>query len=267
MHHITAYGGKTTVGSTPFHAALTQSAAFYPYTSQSDLDTTFNAYLTEAGWFTSPFLYISSAEIASELFNRSFLNGIRQVLPSCHKHLPARFDGVLLSTIFMFLILLVFHCQKETTTSRSKLLLNRTQMKEPSSTLNDLFNKHVKTLLPHASSSVLKYVNETLYPAIYEGSHNYTNPFDRGSLFISEFIIACNARYLVKAFSSANEYLFSVPPGYHGMDVPYKYFTSSNDIVSNNTLAEILQRYITNFAKTGSPNGTVLCPPNACPCP
>lgn len=49
MHHITAYGGKTTVGSTPFHAALTQSAAFYPYTSQSDLDTTFNAYLTEAG--------------------------------------------------------------------------------------------------------------------------------------------------------------------------------------------------------------------------
>jgi hypothetical protein len=89
---------------------------------------------------------------------------------------------------------------------------------------------------------------------VYDGSRNYTNPFDRGSLFIGEFIIACNARYLVKAFSTANEYLFSVPPGYHGMDVPYTYFTSSNDAVSNNTLAQILQRYITNFAKTGDPN-------------
>jgi cholinesterase len=49
MHHITAYGGQTTVGSTPFQAALTQSAAIYPYTSQSDLDKTFNAYLAEAG--------------------------------------------------------------------------------------------------------------------------------------------------------------------------------------------------------------------------
>jgi carboxylesterase type B len=49
LHHITAYGGKTTVGSTPFQAALTQSPAFYPYTSQSDLDTTFNSYLKEAG--------------------------------------------------------------------------------------------------------------------------------------------------------------------------------------------------------------------------
>jgi hypothetical protein len=90
---------------------------------------------------------------------------------------------------------------------------------------------------------------------VYDGSRNYTNPFDRGSLFIGDFIIACNARYLVKAFSTANEYLFSVPPGYHGMDVPYTYFTSSNDAVSNNTLAQILQRYITNFAKTGDPNG------------
>jgi len=39
------------------------------------------------------------------------------------------------------------------------------------------------------------------------------------------------------------------------MDVPYTYFTSSNDAVSNNTLAQILQRYITNFAKTGNTNG------------
>jgi cholinesterase len=94
-----------------------------------------------------------------------------------------------------------------------------------------------------------------LYPAVFDGSHNYTSPFDRGSLFISEFIIACNARYLVKALSTANEYLFSVPPGYHGMDVPYTYFASANDAVSNNTLAQILQRYITYFAKTGNPNG------------
>jgi cholinesterase len=55
-------------------------------------------------------------------------------------------------------------------------------------------------------------------------------------------------------------YIFTVPPSLHGQDIAYTYFNGPNPSVQNNTLAQIMQRYFTNFAQTGDPNGPAKVP-------
>jgi carboxylesterase type B len=55
--------------------------------------------------------------------------------------------------------------------------------------------------------------------------------------------------------------VFSVPPGLHGQDVPYTFYNGDGnptDGVVNATVAFVLQKYITDFAKTGNPDGPAV---------
>lgn len=47
-----------------------------------------------------------------------------------------------------------------------------------------------------------------------------------------------------------------MPPGLHGQDIPYTYFTTPEQSTSvlNTTVATVLQQYITQFAISGQPN-------------
>lgn len=49
-------------------------------------------------------------------------------------------------------------------------------------------------------------------------------------------------------------YLFSVPPGTHGEDVPYTFYNGVSSSVVNASVAYNLQAYLTNFIKYGDPN-------------
>jgi len=57
---------------------------------------------------------------------------------------------------------------------------------------------------------------------------------------------------------NAYSYRFSVPPALHGDDIVYTFYEGPATAVQNDTLALIMQDYITNFVINGDPNGPNL---------
>lgn len=130
-----------------------------------------------------------------------------------------------------------------------------------------------------ARSTALSYISQDLYPPIYDGSQGYKNPLERVALTISEVFYACNAYYLGRAYeNSSYGYQFSIPPGLHGQDLPYTFFTGLDpgpdapplqlqDLVSlvmkygqvgDPKTAVAWQQFMTSFAQRGTPTGRDL---------
>ena len=100
------------------------------------------------------------------------------------------------------------------------------------------------------------YIMNTLYPPVFDGTYGYMNMIGRADYIVSESLFACNANYLARAFDeNAFSYQFSVPPALHGNDIYYTFYEGPNSNVLNDTLALIMQKYITNFVINGDPNG------------
>ncbi|KAK1634242.1 carboxylesterase [Colletotrichum phormii] len=120
----------------------------------------------------------------------------------------------------------------------------------------------LQNLLPDASDDVIHYIKTELYPAVYDGTHPWKTPLERTSATIAEAWFICNNQFLNEALGGeAHNYLFDVPPGYHGTDIAHTFFNgeaSSNLLPLNASAAATLQAYLTTFAKTGSPNGVNL---------
>jgi acetylcholinesterase len=84
----------------------------------------------------------------------------------------------------------------------------------------------------------------------------YKNVQQRLALLISETFIGCNAHYLAHALKDhSHGYIFGVPPGFHGQDIAYTFFTDSNPNVRTEFLASSLQQYLMRFVRTENPNG------------
>lgn len=113
---------------------------------------------------------------------------------------------------------------------------------------------------PHADTyGTVDYIQNTLYPPVFNGSHGYTNQIARADSLVSEATFSCNANYLSRAFGAkAYRYFFNVPPALHGDDVAYTFYEGPATSVKNNTLALTMQGYFTNFVKNGNPNGDGL---------
>jgi carboxylesterase type B len=135
----------------------------------------------------------------------------------------------------------------------------------PDSINNSVFDENLQQTFPDISSSVLDYVSNVLYPQVFNGSQPYGSYFDREKLALADAAFTCNTRFLQKAFSTCSKtfgYRFSIPPAYHGEDVPYTYFNGPNPSVINDTIAVTLQKFLMSFALNGNPNtnATVLLP-------
>jgi len=131
---------------------------------------------------------------------------------------------------------------------------------DPNATNSTAFNDLMRVFLPSAEPSVLSFIENTLYPPIFNGSQPYTTPVERLQIALQNYAINCYPTYLATAFQGKSyNYIFSVPPGEHAEDIPYTFYdenTEGNGTVSgvaNSTTAEILQRFITTFAATGTP--------------
>jgi carboxylesterase type B len=73
----------------------------------------------------------------------------------------------------------------------------------------------------------------------------------RGAHTLCDFIFQCNTDYINQSFHGQSfAYRFSIPPGIHAQDLPYTFYNRPVQAVANNTVAVILQDYITSFAKT-----------------
>lgn len=108
---------------------------------------------------------------------------------------------------------------------------------------------------PIADNATLNYITQTLYPDNPKGN---SSEIARAALITSESTFSCNTRYLSRAFGPAiYNYIFTIPPGVHGQDIPYTFYNGGGKSLSvaRPEVAIQLQKYITNFVITGKPDG------------
>jgi carboxylesterase type B len=116
----------------------------------------------------------------------------------------------------------------------------------------------IRRSFPEVQDSVTKFITQTLYPAVYDGSQPYLNGLERTILLISELIITCNTNFVARAYMNETyNYQFSVPPSLHGADIPYTFYNGGQTnltLEANATVAAALQEYLTSFAQNGVPS-------------
>ena len=126
------------------------------------------------------------------------------------------------------------------------------------------YEAYLKSLIiPLASNaSALRFISQTLYPPIFDGSQGYTNQTERNNLTIADATIVCNARFMDQASFIPQTYAYEwfVPPAVHGADLLYTFYDFTPMPGVNTTVAEILQGYIARFVQTGQPNAPSLPP-------
>ncbi|RAL65860.1 hypothetical protein DID88_005523 [Monilinia fructigena] len=234
LHHITAYGG--TKDRAPFQRAIPQSPAFIPIVPSQE-----------------------KALFREVIGNASLLSNTTVKTVGQLKNLPYK----VLSGVNMLL------------TGRNAnegLIFTNPAVQTQSEYISTL-----EQALPSADASVIFHLQlaNVLYPPIYNGSYGYTSSIERLALSISHFTIACNAYSLVSAPSkisprnvnasspsSSYAYLFSIPPGIHGLDVPYTFFNGDTaggtlqepPVMTN--IATALQRFLTEFVISGDPSSS-----------
>lgn len=125
---------------------------------------------------------------------------------------------------------------------------------------NSTFAGVVQSWLPTAKADTLAFINNNLYPTVFDGTYPYRDQLDRAILFVSEFVISCKSNWIERAFGNeAYGYIFGVPPGVHGQDTAYTFFNGPGMTDSfntyNTTVARAMQQYFTSFVSTGAPRG------------
>lgn len=103
----------------------------------------------------------------------------------------------------------------------------------------------------------LSLITSTLYPPTFTSPASpYTTYLERATRIVSELGLDCNGAYVAHAFAGKiYNYLFSVPPAFHGDDIAYTFFDPTNpDPATDAELAGTFQQYLLNFVRKGDPN-------------
>ncbi|KAJ5449225.1 Carboxylesterase type B [Penicillium cf. griseofulvum] len=130
-------------------------------------------------------------------------------------------------------------------------------MLAPANVTDDVtFNRYVDVLLRGANASVRAYTAEVLYPPIFNGSRPYRSQHGRANLFWSELSTMCNTRYLHEAVATPGYAIeYAVAPAMHLSDTTSVFYNGQgSDASLNATIAQLMQRQIVQFVKTGNPN-------------
>ena len=249
FHQITAFGGL--LGPAPFQQAVPQSPAWQIITSHYQMESTLNTFLA--------LLNVSTIEEARQLPSAQLImaNLIQVGLDSTYgtfTYGPV-VDGLFVPDVPGKLLLqgsydknlkvMVGHNADEGLDFTSPAIQNDT-------TLNSFLQQY----FPDISSTILSYVENVLYPPIFNGSYGYTSDFQRAVLITADISFTCNTNYLDRAFNNMTyAYQFDVGPALHGQDVPYTFFNGPNPSVANDSIAVALQEYITSFIINGVPSG------------
>lgn len=252
LSHITSYGGSKGV---PFSKAITQS----PYLlaiSPAKQESVYRQTLDFAGANSSSQLAnLSTAQLQlanSLVVGNAAPYGTFPFGPVVDgKYLPD-LPGVLLAqgNYTKSVRLITSHCSDEGLLFTSPFIDD-----------NSEYSNYLQQAFPGLSPVQLNFITTVLYPADFSGYFGYTTQMGRTNITIGDVSIVCNARYLDNAFPGRYAYEFTVPPSTHAEDTAYLFYDSGTaPMVSNATLAILLQRYITRFAETGSPTASDLPP-------
>ncbi|KAH0558532.1 hypothetical protein GP486_004813 [Trichoglossum hirsutum] len=253
VHQVTAFGGVLGDGKVPFQQAIMQSPGFLPVPSLFQQEESFDAFLKLLGVNSveqARKLPTKDLALANSMMVRNATYGTYVWGPVVDgSFVPALPGKLLLQGAFDHSVkVMVGHNFNEGIFFTDPTVTDETKL-----------SNYFKLQFPSAQPSVLQFIQNTLYPPIFDGSFGYTNPTERLDVAIAEFAFTCNANYFDRALNNKTfAYMFSVPPAVHGLDVPYTFYNDDGrptDIVANSTLAFALQKYITNFVKTGNPDG------------
>lgn len=258
MHHITAYGGNG--GLLPFNQAIPQSPAFQifvPEQSKALLSQVLgNASLIANKSITCvedlralPFEVL--AKVNNLMVGMSSYGSFTfgpVIDPAPNSYVPDTPLRLIAQDKFHNVSVMVGHNSDEGLLFTPPFITTQAEDVEE-------FTK----LFPTADASVISYITNTLYPPIYNGSYGYTDPIGRNALAISDFLVGCNAHYIAEKLSPGYAYIFSVPVGLHGEDIAYTFFngdtsTSDEGVPVNPAVATVFQRYLTQYAMTGTPS-------------
>ena len=252
MHQITAFGGHKPV---PFQRAISQSPGYIPLPGPQEQETTFQQFLG--------LLNVSTLAEARQLPSEA-------VILANYQHISAApygtyIYGPVVDDLFVPGIPTKLLLQGSFATDVSIMAGHNSHegvlFIDPRLRNESDIEKHLKVLLPDIRETSLSYILNDLYPPIYNGSEPYMTFFDRLMLIYSEMFFLCNANSMVKAatqhLASAYEYQFSVPPGLHGQDLAYTFYTSPAPGVVTE-IAELLQHYIVTFAQSGVPSANAV---------
>lgn len=249
LHHITAYGGQSTV---PFQQAVLQSPAFE---SNLSLAQAYDATLAEASNITG-----ASVSSASELaaLNASTLQAVNfDVVLGARQGFfvygPAP-DGAYVPALPQVL-LYEGHFHEDVGILAAHNSLEAAPFVDTDiSTDADVLTQLAVTF-PKASNATLTYITNVLYPA-----SDYASEFLRAVQIASDSAFSCSTRFLATAKGNETyNYLFAYPPGYHAADTSYTFFNGDTSTPVDGypvraDLAYTLQDYIVGFAISGNPN-------------
>lgn len=261
MHQITAYGGDK--GSAPFSQAVLQSPGFPPVPGDAEQVATYNNVLTQAQSLIST----DVTDVATlRALDFTTLAGLNSVVIAKSSPYGTFTFGPVVDGLFVpampgkLLYEGKFDADIKVMTGHNSD--EGLEFTSPFLTSEALLEANLVSVFPTASNDTINYMLNTLYPAVYDGTYPYTTIFQRASLVTAEVSFTCNTRYLDLAYNNETySYYFTVPPGLHGEDIAYTFFngdttTSDDGLPINATVATTLQKYITNFALSGSsPNG------------
>ena len=248
MHQITAFGDLDC--PTPFKQAILQSPAWQPMPSHAQQENTFQNFLKllnvssiqEARQLPSEALFKANAlHVASSVYG-SFTYG-----PVVDGLFAPDLPGKLLlqGSYNRDVNVMVGHNEDE------GLLFS-----DPSITTATATNAYISLEFPGISPASASYIEDVLYPPIFNGSYGYKTYFQRFVLALADSSFTCNTNYLDRAFNNKTyAYQFSVFPALHGQDTPYTFFNGPNPSVVNPAIATALQEYLTSFAINGVPSG------------
>ncbi|KAH6971245.1 Alpha/Beta hydrolase protein [Ilyonectria sp. MPI-CAGE-AT-0026] len=247
LHQITAFAGK---GSAPFAAAICQSPALIITANASEVwDTTIAKASLEAGakiatvqqlrqLNSSALMKINQAAV----FGSSY--GLFTYSPMVDQVFVPDLPGVLLLNG-------KFHHGLKVMTGYNK---NESGMFIPTINTNEELVSFLEINYP-MSDSARDFVLSDLYPNILDGTFGYTTQADRTRVLIDDMVFTCSTRFLATAFPNrAYSYRFEYPPGTHGQDLTWTFFVDE-DPTGSPELAIEMQRYFTNLAMAGNPNG------------
>lgn len=256
LHHITARGGE---GDPPqFQQAILQSPAYVPRPYASQAEDSFSAFLGAAnasGLADLTALDSYDLQVANKLSQAADFYGVFQFGPAPDGEyvpdLPERLlaEGRYHKGVKVMVAHNTFEGQRYT---------------DPAATNSSAFDAYMRLYFPEMPDAVLEELSTEVYPAVYNDTSAFpwATPFDRLMTAVADFTFTCHAYFAGEALGTENggapaySYLFSVPPGTHTLDVNYSFYVNAtwSTLVTNATLAGVLQGYLTAFAEAGDPN-------------
>ena len=251
LHHLTAYGGRTSPAEQIFQQALFESVAFIPNPSHEIQERGYQGLLSAANVSNLAELralpeaqLLAANKLAqADTFYGNFIYG-----PTPDGSYVPDMPGKLLSQGAF---------NHNVTVQLNHNTHEANKYTDPTANNDTAFDTYMRLYFPKASNATLEYISQTLYPATYPTA-DYTTPFERLRLATQHFTFTCNSNWISHAFNNnTHSSLFSVPPGNHTQDASYIFYPNTLPPVANATTALWHQGYLMSFVQTGDPNTNV----------